>query len=435
MRKSLFYGLVWAVVCAPGLWAQQQGGAGGNTGGNQPSAPEGGGQQPGQTPGGQRGQGRQQQQDPFGGQQQQQRMERRPVFLSGKVVLEDGTPPPEPAVIERVCHGQVHPESYTDSRGNFSFELGGDQTLAMTDASVSGSRGPGSPFGGNDPFGGGADLGGPGGSMGQVNLTGCDIRVQLSGYRSDSVSLGRRSVFDNPNIGTIVLHRLDGVEGTAVSATSLAAPKEAKKAYENGVKEMRKKKANPEKAEKEFEKAVAAYPQYASAWSALGQLRLSQENKEGAQEAFEKALEADPKYMNPYQPLVRMYLVAQRWEDAVDLADRAVRLNPYMTDMQYFKAVGHLNSGNMEEAEKAAQAVQQSKDAKEFPQVHQILGMILAEKGNFNGAAQEYRGYLAMQAEGPVAEDLKRRLNEWEALGVIEKAPAGPAGTVTAVKE
>jgi Flp pilus assembly protein TadD len=443
MRKTLFYCLAWAVVCAPALLAQQQGGGeggggggGGNTGTQQPSGP-GGGQQPGQTPGGQ-GRG-QQQRDPFGNQQQQQqqRMERRPVFLSGKVVLEDGTPPAEPAVIERVCNGQVHPESYTDSRGNFSFELGGDQTLAMTDASVSGSRGSGSPFGTSDPFGGagGGDFGMPSGGMGQVNLTGCDIRVQLSGYRSDVISLGRRSVFDNPNIGTIVLHRLDGVSGTAVSATSLAAPKDAKKAYENGIKEMRKKKANPEKAEKEFEKAVAAYPQYAAAWSALGQLRLSDENKEGAQEAFEKALEADAKYLNPYQPLVRMYLVAERWDDAVELADRAVRLNPYMTDMQYFKAVAHLNSGNMDEAERAALAVQDSKDAKDFPQTHQILGMILAEKGNFNGAAAEYRGYLAMQSEGAVAEDLKRRLNEWEALGVIEKGPAAPAGAVTAAKE
>ncbi|MEX2301248.1 MAG: tetratricopeptide repeat protein [Bryobacterales bacterium] len=435
MRKSLFYCVAVAVAFAPGLWAQEQGGAapGGNTGGQQPSSP--GGQQ-GQSPAGQQpsGRGQQQQQDPFGNQQQRQ-MERRPVFLSGKVVLEDGTAPPEPAVIERVCNGQVHPEAYTDSRGNFSFELGGDQTLAMTDASVSGSRGPGTPFGGNDPFSGGGDFGGGGGAMGQVNLTGCDIRVQLSGYRSDSVSLGRRSVFDNPNVGTIILHRLDGVEGTAVSATSLAAPKEARKAYENGIKEMRKKKSNPEKAQQEFEKAVAAYPQYASAWSALGQLRLAQENTEGAQEAFEKALEADSKYLNPYQPLVRMHLVAKRWEPAADLAGQALRLNPHMTDMQYFIAVANLNEGNLEEAEKAAQAVQQSKDAKDFPQTHQILGLIQAEKGNFDGAAQEYRTYLAVQSAGPVAEDLKRRLNEWEALGVIKKAPAGPAEAINAVKE
>jgi Tfp pilus assembly protein PilF len=271
--------------------------------------------------------------------------------------------------------------------------------------------------------------------LGQVNLSGCDLRVQLAGYRSDVIQLGRRSVFDNPDVGVIVLHRLDGVSGTAVSATSLAAPKEAKKAYENGIKEMRKQKPNPDKAGKEFEKAVAAYPQYAAAWAALGQLRLSQQNTQGAQEAFEKALEADPKYLNPYAPLVKMHLMASRWEPAAELTDQALRLNPHMTDMQYFKAVAHYNAGNLEEAEKAALAVQESKDGGQFPQTHQILGMIQSQKGNFNGAAAEYRTYLAAQPTGPAAEDLKRRLTEWEALGVIPKAPAGPAEAVTAVKE
>jgi tetratricopeptide (TPR) repeat protein len=257
----------------------------------------------------------------------------------------------------------------------------------------------------------------------------------LAGYRSDLLQLGRRSVFDNPNVGIIVLHRLDGVEGTAVSATSLAAPKEAKKAYENGIKEMRKKDANPEKAVKEFEKAVADYPQYASAWSALGTLRLAKKDEEGAVEAFEKSLEADPKYLNPYEPLVKLHLYASRWEPAMALSDQALRLNPHMTQMHYFKTVALYNAGNLEEAEKAALAVQQGRDAAQFPQTHHILGMIQSQKGNFNGAATEYRTYLAAQPTGPVSEDLKRRLTEWEALGVIEKAPAAPAGAVTAAKE
>jgi Flp pilus assembly protein TadD len=432
MRKSLLFCLVWAVVCAPGLWAQQQGG---QTGGQQPGGATGGSRPESQPGRGQTGNQQQRGNDPFGQQQKEPLQRQRPVFLSGKVMLEDGTPPGEPAIVERVCHGQAHPEGYTDSKGNFSFELGGDQTLAMTDASVSGAgiSGPGG-FGNNDPFGGGiGDTGG--GGLGQVNLSGCELRVQLPGYRSDAIQLGRRSVFDNPDVGVIILHRLDGVEGTAVSMTSLNAPKEAKKAFENGIKEMRKKKPNADKANKEFEKAVAVYPQYAAAWSALGQLRLAQENTAGAQEAFEMALAADPKYLNPYGPLVTLHLMASRWEPAAELTDQALRLNPHMTDMQYFHAVAQYNAGNLEEAEQAAQAVQESKEGERFPQTHQILGMIHSQKGNFNGAATEYRTYLAAQPSGAVAEDLKRRLTEWEALGVIQKAPAGPAEAVTAVKE
>jgi tetratricopeptide (TPR) repeat protein len=132
---------------------------------------------------------------------------------------------------------------------------------------------------------------------------------------------------------------------------------------------------------------------------------------------------------------VKIHLIASRWEPAAELTDQALRLNPHMTDMQYFKAVAHYNAGNLEEAQKAAQAVQDGKDAKEFPQTHQILGMIQSQKGNFGGAATEYRAYLASQPNGPTAEDLKRRLNEWEALGVIPKGTAAPSEAVTAVKE
>src|SRR5512140_3249227 len=43
----------------------------------------------------------------------------RPIFLSGKVVLEDGTPPPDSVMIQRVCGSVVRPEGYTDSKGRF----------------------------------------------------------------------------------------------------------------------------------------------------------------------------------------------------------------------------------------------------------------------------------------------------------------------------
>ena len=40
-----------------------------------------------------------------------------PVFISGRVMLDDGTPPPEPVAIERVCINVIRTEGYTDSQG------------------------------------------------------------------------------------------------------------------------------------------------------------------------------------------------------------------------------------------------------------------------------------------------------------------------------
>ena len=48
----------------------------------------------------------------------------RPIFISGKVVLSDGTVPPEPVSLERVCNGAPRLEGYSDRKGLFSFELG-----------------------------------------------------------------------------------------------------------------------------------------------------------------------------------------------------------------------------------------------------------------------------------------------------------------------
>lgn len=427
--------LAWSILLLVGavsLWAQQGGGGGqggtGGGGGNTPTtttpSPGGRGE-----PGGVPGQSRTT--DPFGSSRQQQQQQRmpdfqRPVFLSGKVMMEDGTPPPEPVTIERVCNGRPFPEGYTDSKGRFSIQLGGDRTLAMTDASVSGSEASG--FGGgafsNDPFStssgslGGAD------SMGRVNLVGCELRAVLAGYQSDSVELGRRSVFDNPNVGTITLRRLGNVEGTSISMTTLAAPKDAKKAYEKAFKETQKKKPNLERASKELEKAVEEYPEYAAAWHLLGRVRISLDQNEGAREAFEKAVEADSKYLNPYGPLVRMALQDGRWDDAAQLSNRVLQLDPYQTEFQYYHAVSSYNMGRIEAAEKSVMAVQSSKDAHRFPETMQLLGMIHARQGKFQTAADEFRSFLTAQPNSPMAGQIQQQLTEWEALGVIKAQEA-----------
>src|SRR5690349_14555794 len=48
----------------------------------------------------------------------------QPMFISGRVTLEDGSAPPEPVIIETVCSGMPHGEGYTDPKGYFGIELG-----------------------------------------------------------------------------------------------------------------------------------------------------------------------------------------------------------------------------------------------------------------------------------------------------------------------
>src|ERR1039458_9696095 len=58
-----------------------------------------------------------------------------PVPISGRVMVDDGTPPPETVVIERVCNGNPRAEGYTDHRGYFSIDLGMERGV-LQDASI-----------------------------------------------------------------------------------------------------------------------------------------------------------------------------------------------------------------------------------------------------------------------------------------------------------
>lgn len=347
------------------------------------------------------------------------------LYLSGTVLLEDGTPPPEPVVIERICNGRRIPEGHTDSKGRFTIRLG--QNLAMMqDASVSGGISPRMP--GvlvEDTMSANATRNQ--GSLGTVNLMGCEVRAVMAGYDSERVTLGRRSVFESPDIGTIILRRLGESQGAYVSFTTLAAPKNAQKAYEDALKETRKEKPNYSKAAKQLEKAVSQYPEYADAWTLLGQVRWEQEDPEGAREAFERAVATDEKFVKPYDSLVRLAMYERRWEDAAAASEKALQFNPHLTQLRYFNAVAHYNMGNLDKAGESAQAVTSAPDAKGFAGVHHLLGMILAQQGDFASAAQEYRTFLADETDSPAAANVRRQLNEWEALGVIEKAAIPPA--------
>ncbi|HZD94058.1 MAG TPA: hypothetical protein VE133_07375, partial [Candidatus Sulfotelmatobacter sp.] len=51
----------------------------------------------------------------------------RSVYIAGKVVIQGGGATADHIQIERVCSGTVRREGYTDSRGEFQFELGRHQ--------------------------------------------------------------------------------------------------------------------------------------------------------------------------------------------------------------------------------------------------------------------------------------------------------------------
>ncbi|HYO83909.1 MAG TPA: tetratricopeptide repeat protein [Bryobacteraceae bacterium] len=373
--------------------------------GTGPGNPTTGPGQPGQMPGQDRGQ---YPRDPRQTQQPFPEMQRM-FFFSGKVMLDSGTPPPDPVVIERVCNGIARPEGYTDSKGRFSFQLGQNSAM-MTDASVSSV----------DPFGegfGGGRMGAPGmpGSRGinERDLMGCELRASLAGFRSDNVSLAGRRALDNPDVGTIVLHRLAKVDGFTFSATSAYASKDARKAYDKG-REARKKQKWAD-AEKNLQKAITEHPKYAAAWFELG-LAYQQQNKaEDARKAYGEALKADEKFVNPYAPLARMAAAEKKWEEAAELSGKLIRLNPYYSADAYFvSSVANLNLSRLDQAEEHAREAIKLDSQHRNPRMNHLLAVILQNKQDYAGAAASLKDYLKYAPQAEDTEKMKQQLAELE---------------------
>jgi tetratricopeptide (TPR) repeat protein len=345
----------------------------------------------------------------------------RPLYLSGKVLLDDGTPPPDFVTIETVCNGVVRPQGMTDSKGRFSFELNRNAALFM-DASVSGSD---MANGGMMPSRTGTTQPGIAGMPGQISerqLMGCDLRASLPGFRSDTLNLTGRRFMDNPDVGTIVLHRLGNVEGLTISATSLAAPKDAKKAFDKGREALKKNKID--EAEKQFSKAVELYPKYAAAWNQLGMVQDHKKDYEAARKSFSEALAADSKFISPYDGLAQLAARENKWEEVADVTDRMIRLNPVDFPRAYFlNSVAKLNLGKLDAAEESVNHLIQMDPQHRYAKAEHVLGVILAQKNDYDGAATHIRKFLELAPPGADLELAKKQLAQLEQSLAAKQPP------------
>jgi len=332
------------------------------------------------------------------------------VFLSGKVSMEDGTPPPDFVVLQLFCGTLPRSLGYTDAKGHFSVNLA-DRTNSASVIDVEDEN----PIG-RGPGGGSNDLNmtGFGRRFGTQGLNGCELRANLAGFRSDSVSLFDRKAIDNPDLGTIFFHRRGNVEGLTISATTALAPGSARKAYDKGRESERKGKW--EDAQRQFQKAVGEYPKFATAWYELGRTQEQLKDIEGARKSYAQALAADPKLVTPYEKLAAIAANEKNWQAVVDNTAHLLRLNPIdFPRAWYSNAYANFQLQNMEAAEKSARGGIAADSQHHLPKINYLLAMILEQKQDYAGAAENLHAYLALAPKASDADKVKQQLAEVEA--------------------
>ncbi len=338
---------------------------------------------------------------------------RRPLYITGVVMMDDGGSPPEPVTLEIACGGKSKPYGVTDSTGAFTINYGQPESYAMGDSDYSGTPG------GNVNNTGSGRIGSAGSMMG------CSLSARLPGFSSDPVQLNERRQLDNPNLGTIILRRLENVSGFTFSMTTMNAPKHARKDYEKGVEFARKTKW-PE-AESLFRKAVAAYPAYAVSWEALGRTLEMEKRPTEAKKAYEESVRADPRFVTPYMRLMVLSGREQRWEEVAKSAAIVIQLDPSGYPIAYFfSGIANLNLNREDEAEKSVRAGLKVDSHGTVPRLNHLMATLLLHRGAYAEALPYLRAYLQHQPEPADAATVKGVMAQAEKM-TTAPGPATPA--------
>ena len=332
----------------------------------------------------------------------------RLILISGTAVMEDGAPLPRGVAVKSICGGVDRIVAYPHSDGKFDFRWG-DNNLAQADATQSDLDTSTSKLGmAGMSTRSGASLGGANGDQ----ITNCELGLSLAGYRSSVVNLFNHSSTSNPNVGMIVLHRIGADEGHFVSAAAAQAPKDAKRAWDDGMLSLQKNQRSEALAS--FQKAVKAYPKFADAWVRIGIIQARLKAMEPAREAFLKAIEIDGKLIAPWQELGFLASVKADWPETAHYLDEAVKLDPVGSPRAwYLDATALYNLKRYDEAERAARTAITLDAKHQNPRADFLLGLVLIAKEDYKGGAAMLRSYMEAS---PNAGDLDMVRGELERI-------------------
>jgi predicted Zn-dependent protease len=342
------------------------------------------------------------------------------MFILGRVTTSDGTPIPNDMVVERVCNNKVRQQVYASTRGDFSMQLGSrndsfvDATADYTSSQDQNAARNGIP---------------------RRELANCDLRASASGFRSNSIGLVALTPSSGTvDIGPIVVQRTSKIEGVTLSAKPYQAPKNARKAYEQGLGAERKGKLAD--AHQYFEKAVELYPKYTSAWYQLGIVRQKEKQNDAARTAYLKATTLDTRFVPPYLSLASMAYQAKDWLEVLAFTDHILELDPlnhtivtdYIVDLDplnyadayFYNAIANYNLGKFEAAEKSAHMAEHVDLRTSFPQLHLLLAELSARKDDYGTAIAELYTYLELVPHSQYNNQVQEKLARYKELNTAQ---------------
>jgi len=153
----------------------------------------------------------------------------------------------------------------------------------------------------------------------------------------------------------------------------------------------------------------------AEAWYETGKQLFEHSQPEAASRALESSIQADPKFAAPYLVLAAIENSQRRWPQLIDLTNRLLQFDSIDYPFAWLlNAVGYYNTHNLAAAEKSAREALRIDSEHRLPDTRRMLGLILTQRGDFAGAAEQFRAYLKSVPSAPDAEAVRAKLADAE---------------------
>jgi tetratricopeptide (TPR) repeat protein len=249
------------------------------------------------------------------------------------------------------------------------------------------------------------------------------LKAVLPGFVSQVVPLASRApALGNTDIGTIQLHRMSAGEDLTVSVTSARAPDKAKNDYEKGLQDTKSGKLDS--AQEKFQKAVEVYPQYATAWLELGRVQAQKNDSAAARQSFHQSIAADGKFLSPYRELALLAAHDKHWQEMADTSDQLIKMNAVdFPEFWFYNSVAKFHLQNYDAAENSARQGIKIDPEHRVPRLEYVLGIIEAQKRDYQEAGEHLRKYLSLSPSAAEAADARKNLEEVERPSAAAPAP------------
>jgi tetratricopeptide (TPR) repeat protein len=199
----------------------------------------------------------------------------------------------------------------------------------------------------------------------------------------------------------------------SASTTDLAAPKKARKEYEQGHAALEAKDLAG--ARQHFEKAIEADTCYARALTELGVALTLQGELSSAENLFQKSIHCDGEFLEPYIQLGILLDLEKKYSESEAVLQHGLRVAP--SDWQPYYRLGavHQHSGKYKEAEEEYLKAISLSDAVPA-EVHLRLADALLQQKDYDRAYAEMQTYLRIAPDGPLAAQTKAMLQQVESM-------------------